>query len=273
MLHQFLRCVGEGFPGSSDNSDMIIVKTPDQIKKMRIAGRITGEALLVARDMIREGVTTKQIDDKIRQYIEKCGAKPAFLGYGGFPGSACISVNNEVIHGIPSASRVLMEGDIVKVDVGAFIGGYNGDSANTFAVGKISDEAARLIEVTKQSFFFGAEAAGKEGARIGDIGAAIDGYIRENGFSTVRKYVGHGIGTDLHEDPNVPNFGTAGRGARITKGMTLAIEPMVNAGGYEVLERPDKWTVVTKDGSLSAHYEHTVAITADGVENLTLIHE
>ncbi len=252
---------------------MIVVKTPDQIKKMKIAARITGEALLVARDMIREGVTTKQIDDKIRQYIEKCGAKPSFLGYGGFPGSACISINNEVIHGIPSSNRVLQEGDIVKVDVGAFIHGYNGDSANTFAVGKVSDEAMKLIEVTKKSFFLGAEAAGKENARIGDIGAAIDAYIRENGFSVVKKYVGHGIGTDLHEDPNVPNFGTAGRGARICKGMTLAIEPMVNVGTHEVLERPDKWTVVTKDGSLSAHYEHTVAITADGVEILTLINE
>lgn len=252
---------------------MIIVKTPDQIKKMRLAGRITGEALLVARDMIHEGVTTKQIDDKIRHYIEKCGARPSFLGYGGFPGSACISINNEVIHGIPSCDRVLQEGDIVKVDVGAFIQGYHGDSANTFPVGKVSEEALRLIEVTRNSFFRGAEAAGRENARIGDIGAAIDGYIRENGYSTVRKYVGHGVGTDLHEDPNVPNFGTAGRGPRISRGMTIAIEPMVNVGGYEVLERPDKWTVVTKDGSLSAHYEHTVAITADGVEPLTLIHE
>jgi len=252
---------------------MIIVKTPDQIKKMKLAGRITGEALLTARDMIREGVTTKQIDDKIRQYIEKCGARPSFLGYGGFPGSACISINNEVIHGIPSANRVLQEGDIVKVDVGAFINGYNGDSANTFPVGRVSDDAMKLIEVTRKSFFLGAEAAGRENARIGDIGAAIDGYIRENGFSTVRKYVGHGIGTDLHEDPNVPNFGTAGRGPRISRGMTIAVEPMVNAGGYEVLERPDHWTVVTKDGSLSAHYEHTIAITADGVINLTLIEE
>lgn len=252
---------------------MIIVKTPDQIKKMKLAGRITGEALLVARDMIHEGVTTRQIDDKIRHYIEKCGARPSFLGYGGFPGSACISINNEVIHGIPSHDRVLKEGDIVKVDVGAFIHGYHGDSANTFPVGKVSDEALRLIEVTKHSFFLGVEAAGRENARIGDIGAAVDAYVRENGYSTVKKYVGHGVGTDLHEDPNVPNFGTAGRGARICKGMTIAIEPMVNAGGYEVLERPDKWTVVTKDGSLSAHYEHTVAITADGVEILTLIKE
>lgn len=250
---------------------MIIVKTPEQIKKMKLAGRITGEALLVAREMIHEGVSTKQIDDKIRHYIEKCGARPSFLGYGGFPGSACISINNEVIHGIPSHDRILKEGDIVKVDVGAYIHGYHGDSANTFPVGKVSDEALRLIEVTKHSFELGVEAAGKENARIGDIGAAIDAYVRENGYSTVKKYVGHGVGTDLHEDPNVPNFGTAGRGARICKGMTIAIEPMVNAGGHEVLERPDRWTVVTKDGSLSAHYEHTIAITADGIEILTKV--
>lgn len=250
---------------------MIIVKTPEQIKKMKLAGRITGEALLVAREMIHEGVSTKQIDDKIRHYIEKCGARPSFLGYGGFPGSACISINNEVIHGIPSHDRILKEGDIVKVDVGAYIHGYHGDSANTFPVGKVSEEALRLIEVTKHSFELGVEAAGKENARIGDIGAAIDAYVRENGYSTVKKYVGHGVGTDLHEDPNVPNFGTAGRGARICKGMTIAIEPMVNAGGHEVLERPDRWTVVTKDGSLSAHYEHTIAITADGVEILTKV--
>jgi len=250
---------------------MIIVKTPEQIKKMKLAGRITGEALLVAREMIHEGVSTKQIDDKIRHYIEKCGARPSFLGYGGFPGSACISINNEVIHGIPSHDRILKEGDIVKVDVGAYIHGYHGDSANTFPVGKVSDEALRLIEVTKHSFELGVEAAGKENARIGDIGAAIDAYVRENGYSTVKKYVGHGVGTDIHEDPNVPNFGTAGRGARICKGMTIAIEPMVNAGGHEVLERPDRWTVVTKDGSLSAHYEHTIAITADGVEILTKV--
>lgn len=250
---------------------MIIVKTPDQIQKMRLAGRITGEALLVARDMIRAGVTTGQIDDKIRHYIEKCGARPSFLGYGGFPGSACVSINDEVIHGIPSHNRVLQEGDIVKVDVGAFIHGYHGDSANTFPVGKVSPEALRLIEVTRRSFELGAEAAGKEGARIGDIGAAIDAYVRENGFATVRKYVGHGVGTDLHEDPNVPNFGTAGRGARICKGMTIAIEPMVNAGTWDVIERPDRWTVVTKDGSLSAHYEHTVAITENGVELLTKV--
>ncbi len=249
---------------------MINIKTPDQIKKMSVAGRITGEALALAGEMVREGITTKQLDEKIRQHIEKCGARPSFLGYGGFPASACISVNNEVIHGIPGG-RVLKEGDIVKIDVGAYYDGFHGDSANTFAVGNVSDEAKKLMEVTKESFFRGIEAAGKEGARLGDIGYAIQSYVEANGFSVVKKYVGHGVGHDLHEDPNVPNFGTAGRGVRITRGMVFAVEPMVNVGSHEVLERPDKWTVVTKDGSLSAHYEHTVAITGDGVLLLTKV--
>ncbi len=250
---------------------MIIVKTPEQIKQMRLAGRITGEALLLGGEMVKPGVSTKQIDDKIRHYIEKCGAKPSFLGYGGFPGSACISINQEIIHGIPSAHRIIEEGDIVKIDVGAYINGFHGDSANTFACGRISEEAQKLIDVTKRSWELGAEAAGKEGARLGDIGAAIDGYVVANGFSTVKKYVGHGIGQDLHEDPNVPNFGTAGRGARLCRGMVIAVEPMVNIGRPEVKELSDNWTVVTKDGTLSAHYEHTIAITADGVEVLTKV--
>ncbi|MCI6634715.1 MAG: type I methionyl aminopeptidase [Eubacteriales bacterium] len=250
---------------------MIIVKTKEQIEKMKIAGRITGEAILVAAEMIREGVTTKQIDEKIRHHIEKNGAKPSFLGYGGFPGSACISINDEIIHGIPSAERVLHEGDIVKIDVGAFIGGFHGDSANTFPVGKISAEAQHLIDVTKESFYRGVAAIDIEHGRIGDIGHAIDSYVVENGMTTVKKYVGHGVGHDLHEDPNVPNYGTAGRGPRLCRGMTIAIEPMVNLGGPEVLERPDHWTVVTKDGSLSAHYEHSCALTPDGVILLTKV--
>lgn len=250
---------------------MIIVKTSEQIKLMKIAGRITGEALVLAGEAVRPGVSTKHLDDIIRHHIEKCGARPSFLGYGGFPGSACISVNNEVIHGIPSKDKILEEGDIVKIDVGAFIGGFHGDSANTFPVGTVSAEAMRLIEVTKRSFELGAEAAGKEGARIGDIGAAIDGYVVANGFSTVKKYVGHGIGSDLHEDPNVPNFGTAGRGARLCRGMVIAIEPMVNIGAPDVKECRDGWTVVTRDGSLAAHYEHTVALTENGIELLTKV--
>jgi len=251
---------------------MIIIKTNEQIRLMRVAGRITGEALLLGGEMVRPGISTKDIDNAIRRHIEKCGAKPSFLGYGGFPASACISVNNEVIHGIPSHDRILEEGDIVKIDVGAFIGGVHGDSANTIPVGKISEEAAKLIEVTKRSFELGVEAIrNTANPRLGDIGAAIDGYVVANGCSTVKKYVGHGIGANLHEDPNVPNFGTAGRGARICRGMVIAIEPMVNAGRPEVLERPDHWTVVTKDGSLSAHYEHTVAITENGPELLTKV--
>ena len=250
---------------------MIFVKNSEQIRLMKTAGRITGEALALAGEMVREGVTTKQLDDCIRRHIESCGARPSFLGYGGFPGSACISINDEVIHGIPSAKRVLKEGDIVKIDVGAFIGGYHGDSANTFPVGRVSEEALRLIEATKRSFELGAEAASQPGARLGDVGAAIDGYVTKMGYSTVKKFVGHGIGQDLHEDPNVPNFGTPGRGVRLCNGMTIAIEPMVNAGGAGVYVLPDGWTVKTTDGSLSAHYEHTVALTADGPILLTKI--
>ena len=250
---------------------MIFVKNSEQIRLMKKAGRITGEALTLAGEMVREGVTTKQLDDCIRRHIESCGARPSFLGYGGFPGSACISINDEVIHGIPSAKRVLKEGDIVKIDVGAFIGGYHGDSANTFPVGRVSEEALRLIEATKRSFELGVEAASQPGARLGDVGAAIDGYVTKMGYSTVKKFVGHGIGQDLHEDPNVPNFGTPGRGVRLCNGMTIAIEPMVNAGGAGVYVLPDGWTVKTTDGSLSAHYEHTVALTADGPILLTKI--
>ncbi len=250
---------------------MIFIKNPEQIKKMQIAGRITGEALALAGEAVRDGISTAELDKIIRCHIEKCGAKPSFLGYGGFPGSACISINDEVIHGIPSKRKFLKEGDIVKIDVGAFIGGYHGDSANTFPVGKVSEEALRLIEATKRSFELGVEAAAKEGARIGDIGHAIDSYVSGMGYSVVRKYVGHGVGTELHEDPSVPNYGTPGRGTRITKGMVIAIEPMVNAGVYGVKELPDGWTVKTADGKLSAHYEHTVAITEEGALLLTKV--
>ncbi len=236
---------------------------------MKQAGRITGEALALAGESIKPGMTTKQLDTIIRHHIEKCGAKPSFLGYGGFPGSACISINDEVIHGIPS-SRVIEEGDIVKVDVGAYYKGFHGDSANTFAVGDVSDEAKKLIEVTKESFWHGIAEA-KPGNRIGDISSAIQEYIEGNGFSVVRKYIGHGVGSELHESPDVPNFGTKGRGPRLCTGMTIAVEPMVNVGTYEVKEKSDKWTVVTADGKLSAHYEHSIAITDDGVIVLTKI--
>lgn len=239
---------------------MVQIKNSEQLANMRKAGRITGEAILAAREHIKEGVSTKELDTIIRNYIEKCGAKPSFLGYGGFPGSACISINNEVIHGIPSAKRFLKEGDIVKIDVGAYIGGFHGDSANTFGVGKISEEAEKLIAVTRESFFRGVQMA-TGGKRIGDIGSAICGYAEDLGYGVVRKFVGHGVGHELHEDPEVPNFGTAGRGARLYPGMTIAIEPMINVGTREVKTLDDGWTVVTADGSLSAHYEHTVAIT------------
>jgi len=236
---------------------------------MKEAGRITGEALYLAGESIKPGMTTKQLDTIIRHHIEKCGAKPSFLGYGGFPGSACISINDEVIHGIPS-SRVIEDGDIVKVDVGAYYKGFHGDSANTFAVGNVSDEAKKLIEVTRASFFKGIEMA-VPGNRVGDIGYAIQKYVEENGFSVVRKYIGHGVGAELHESPDVPNFGTPGRGPRLCAGMTLAVEPMVNVGTHEVKEKSDKWTVVTADGKLAAHYEHSIAITDDGVIVLTKI--
>ena len=247
---------------------MIHLKNSAQIAAMKVAGRITGEALLVARDMVLPGVSTKEIDTAIRHYIEKCGATPAFLGYGGFPASACISINDEVIHGIPSKDRILQEGDIVKIDTGATYQGYVGDSARTIPVGKVSEEAMRLIQVTRDSFFAGIEAL-KAGNRLGDVGSAIDTLVRNNGFSTVKRYVGHGIGTNMHESPDVPNFGTPGRGIRLSQGMTLAIEPMVNIGSCEVKEMPDGWTVKTLDGTLSAHYENTVALTANGVLILT----
>ena len=247
---------------------MIHLKNSQQIAAMRKAGRITGEALLVARDAIRPGISTLELDTLIRQHIERQGAKPSFLGLYGFPGSACISINDEVIHGIPSKKRILTEGDIVKIDVGAFIDGYHGDSARTFPVGKVSAEAAKLIAVTKQSFYEGISAI-RVGNRVGDIGHAIDTYVQKNGFSVVRRYVGHGVGTDVHESPDVPNYGTPGRGPRLCAGMVLAIEPMVNVGTFEVRELADGWTVKTGDGKLSAHYENTVALTDDGIINLT----
>ena len=239
---------------------MIIIKNSEQLKLMRIAGRITAEALVVAGETIRPGITTKELDNKIKRYIEKCGATPTFLGYNGFPGSACISINDEVIHGIPSDKVIIKEGDIVKVDVGARFRGYNGDSARTFAVGKVSDEALRLISVTEQSFYEAMKVA-KAGNRIGDIGHAIEDFVISNGFSIVREYTGHGVGAELHEEPSIPNYGRAGRGARLYPGMTLAIEPMVNQGTEKVKVRRDGWTVVTADGKLSAHYENSIAIT------------
>lgn len=247
---------------------MIYVKNSEQIEKMKIAGRITGEALALAGEAVREGISTAELDRIIRHHIEKCGAKPSFLGYGGFPGSACISINDEVIHGIPSDKKYLKEGDIVKIDVGAYIGGFHGDSANTFPVGKVDDEAMRLIEVTKEAFRKGVAQA-VPGNRIGDIGSAVDAHVRSFGFSAVREYVGHGVGHDLHEDPSVPNYGTPGHGVKLCRGMVIAIEPMINAGVPGVIQLADGWTVITADRKLSAHYEHTVAVTDDGPILLT----
>lgn len=247
---------------------MVSIKNKEQLALMKEAGRITGEALAMARELIKPGVCTKHIDEKIRHYIEKCGARPSFLGYAGFPASACISVNHQVIHGIPSEKVILEEGDIVKIDVGACYRGWHGDSARTFPVGRVSKEAELLIATTKESFFRGAALA-LAGNRVGDIGNAVEECAKSAGFSVVRQYVGHGVGRELHEDPEVPNYGTAGRGVRLYTGMTLAIEPMVNVGKPDVEVLGDGWTVVTKDGSLSAHYENTIAITEDGVIHLT----
>ena len=247
---------------------MIKLKNSEQLELMKKAGRITGEALYLAGEAVKEGVSTLMLDKIVRTHIESQGASPSFLGYAGFPGSACISVNDQVIHGIPSEKKILHEGDIVKIDVGAFYKGFHGDSARTYAVGKVSEEAKKLIEVTKESFYKGAEKA-VIGNRIGDIGFAIETYVSKYGFSVVRSYVGHGDGHELHEDPEVPNYGVPGIGARLCAGMTFAIEPMVNVGTYAVKVLSDRWTVITADGKLSAHYENTVAITENGPLLLT----
>ena len=247
---------------------MITLKSGEDIIRMRDAGRIAAIAREVGGEYVREGVTTAQIDREIKKCILSHGAKPSFLGYGGFPASACISVNEEVIHGIPSSCRVLKNGDIVSIDVGAYYKGFHGDCAATFTVGEVSEDAKKLIEVTKQSFFEGIAAIG-DGSRLGDVGYAIQSYVEKHGYSVVREYIGHGIGKNLHEDPEVPNYGRAGYGLRLRPGMTIAVEPMVNMGDYGVRVLSNEWTVVTKDGSLSAHYENTVAFTENGVLILT----
>ena len=250
---------------------MISVKSERELEVMRRAGRITAKARELAGRMVRPGVTTREIDKAVHDYIVSQGAKPSFLHYGGYPASACISVNDVVIHGIPD-KRVLREGDIVSVDVGAYWGGLHGDCAATFACGNISPEAKRLIEVTKQSFFEGIKFA-RQGNRISDISHAVQSYVEANGYSVVRSYVGHGVGSEMHEAPEVPNFGNAGRGPRLVRGMTLAVEPMVTEGTYEIRVLKDKWTVVTADGKLAAHYENTIAITAGDPEILTVTGE
>lgn len=247
---------------------MISLKSPREIEAMRRAGRITAQARALAGSMVAPGVTTLEIDKAVRRFIESQGAKPSFLGYGGFPGSACISVNEEVIHGIPGP-RKLREGDIVSIDVGAFIGGFHGDCAATYPCGEISAEAKRLIEITQQSFWEGIRYA-RQGCRVSDISHAVQQYVEANGCSVVRDFIGHGVGAKLHEAPEVPNFGPAGHGPRLLPGMTLAVEPMVNAGDWRVKVLKDGWTTVSLDGSLTAHYENTILITENGPEVLTV---
>ena len=249
---------------------MIVLKTGRELQIMREACRISAGALQTAGKAVEPGVTTAELDKLAEDYIRSQGGEPNFKNYEGYPATACISINNEVIHGIPTAKRKLQAGDIVSIDLGAKFQGYHGDNAATFACGDVSPEAKRLMEVTKQSLYEGIAAA-LSGGRIGDIGYAVQSYVEANGYSVVRQFVGHGIGTQLHEAPEVPNFGTKGRGIRLMPGMTLAIEPMVNAGKSGVKVLPDGWTVLTNDGSLSAHFEHTIVITSDGPKILTQI--
>ncbi|WP_409069041.1 type I methionyl aminopeptidase [Clostridium sp. FAM 1755] len=249
---------------------MIIIKTDSEIEYMIKAGKVVAEALETLEKHVKPGISTGELDRIAEEIILGRNSKPSFKGYYGFPASICASVNNEVVHGIPNKDRILNEGDIISIDCGAILNGYQGDAARTFPVGNVSEEAAKLIEVTQNSFFKGIEKA-KVGNRLTDISAAIQEYVESYGFSIVRDYVGHGIGKDMHEDPEIPNFGRPGRGPKLSKGMCLAIEPMVNIGDFNVKVEPNKWTVVTVDGSLSAHYENTVAILNEGPKITTLI--
>ena len=247
---------------------MIIVKSEREIELMRRAGKITAAARALAGEMVKPGVTTQEIDKAVFRFIRSQGAEPSFLNYSGYPASVCVSINDEIIHGIPGP-RVLKEGDIVSVDVGAYIGGFHGDCAATYACGKISDEAKRLIDVTRQSFFEGIKYA-HEGNRISDISHAVQAYVEANGFSVVREYVGHGVGRKMHEAPEVPNFGEPGHGPKLLRGMTIAVEPMVNAGTAAIRQMSDGWTVRTRDGKNAAHYENTILITGGEPEILTV---
>ena len=248
--------------------ELITLKSSRELDCRRRAGRITAGARKLAGELVRPGMTTLEIDAAVRKYIESRGARPSFLGYGGFPGSACISVNDVVIHGIPSKKIVLQEGDIVSVDVGAYIDGFHGDCAATFPCGQVSDEARRLMEVTEHSFWEGIRFA-RAGQRVSDISHAVQQYVEAHGYSVVRDFVGHGVGAKLHEAPEVPNYGPAGHGPRLQPGMTIAVEPMVCQGDWRVRILQDKWTTVTQDGSLAAHYENTILITEGEPEILT----
>ena len=247
---------------------MVSIKSSTDIAKMREAGQIAGRALKLAGESIKAGMTTKALDKIIHDFIVGCGAIPSFLNYGGFPGSACISINNEVIHGIPSHKKRIAEGDIVSVDVGAFYNGFHGDTCATFAVGKISEEAKELLKVTEESLYEGIRAA-QVGARLGDVGHAVEEYCSSRGYGIVRNYCGHGIGRDLHESPEVPNYGKEGHGQRLVAGMTFCIEPMINQKGDGIKVLRDGWTVITESGSLSAHFEHAIAVTPSGPVILT----
>lgn len=249
--------------------ELITLKSPREQEAMRRAGRITAQARSLAGGMVRPGVTTGEIDDAVRKFIRSQGAEPSFLGYGGFSGSACISVNEVVIHGIPSRRIVLKEGDIVSIDVGAHFEGFHGDCAATYPCGAVSPEAQRLMDVTRQSFWEGFQFA-RAGQRVSDISHAVQSYVEKHGYSVVRDFVGHGVGVKLHEAPEVPNFGPAGHGARLQPGMAVAVEPMVCAGDWHVKVLKDGWTTVTVDGSLAAHYENTILITEEGHEITTV---
>lgn len=249
---------------------MIVLKTSRELSLMKEACRISAGALKVAGEAVRPGISTWEIDKIAYDYIKSQGAEPNFLGLYGFPATACISVNDEVIHGIPSKKRILKSGDIVSIDLGAKVNGYNGDNAATFPCGDISDEARRLLDTTRESLYEAIRFA-VPGGKLGDIAHAVQSYCEERGYGVVREYTGHGIGKALHEDPSVPNYGTAGRGVRLLPGMTIAIEPMINQGTAKIKVLPDGWTVKTTDGKLSAHFEHTVAITKDGPVILTQV--
>ena len=249
---------------------MIVLKTTRELSLMKEACVIAAGALKAAGEAVEPGVSTDEINRIAHNFIVKSGAIPTFKGYNGYPAATCISINDEVIHGIPSKKRIIKAGDIVSIDVGATLNGYVGDNAATFAAGDISPEAQRLCDTTRESLYEGIKAA-VAGGRIGDIGSTIQRYCEERGFSVVREFTGHGVGKQMHEDPSVPNFGTPGRGVRLLPGMTIAIEPMINMGGAGIRQLPDGWTIKTRDGSLSAHFEHTVAITANGPVILTKI--
>ena len=246
---------------------MITLKSSHEIELMRRAGKITAAARALAGEMVAPGVTTHEIDKAVHRFIKSQGAVPSFLHYQGYPASVCISVNDEVIHGIPG-KRVLQEGDIVSVDVGAYVGGFHGDCAATYPCGEISEEAKQLIAVTQQSFWEGIQFA-RQGCRVSDIGHAVQAYVESFGYSVVRDFVGHGVGAKLHEPPEVRNFGPAGHGPRLLPGMTIAVEPMVCAGDWQVKVLADQWTTVSLDGSLTAHYENTILITDGEPEVLT----